>query len=233
MTNYSSSSRGLGSIPPVIRTIIIINVILFIIQSKIYPPITEWGALHYWKSSLFMPHQIITTMFLHGSFFHILFNMYALWLFGSRLEIFWGSKRFVNFYMICGIGASVITILMVPFSAELYARSSAFLQEGYTKAQLIEDYIQNYSAIGASGALMGVMAAFAYLFPNTEMIIIPIPIPIKVKFLIPGYVLLDLFGGLGYVNKGDNVAHFAHLGGALVGIILVIIWNKTNRRNFY
>ncbi len=227
MTNYSS--RGMGYIPPVIKALLIINVVVFILQEKVFPGLTDWGALHYWTSTRFRPHQIITTMFLHGGFSHILFNMFALWMFGSTLENFWGSKRFLNFYMICGIGASIITILSVPFTAELMVKTAG-ITENATEA--IAVYKEEYSAIGASGAIMGVMAAFAYLFPNTEMFMMFIPIPIKAKYLIPGMVLLDLFGGMGY-SGSDGVAHFAHLGGALVGLIMVIIWNKTNRKNFY
>lgn len=228
MTNYSS--RGMGYIPPVVKALLIINVAFFIAQNTILPNLTNWGALHYWSSTKFRPHQIITTMFLHGGFSHILFNMFGLWMFGSTLENFWGSKRFLNFYMICGIGASLITILSVPFSAELFAKTAG--EQAESTAQLIDYYKEEYAAIGASGAIMGIMAAFAYLFPNTELLIMFIPVPIKAKYLIPGMVLLDLFGGMGYAGS-DGIAHFAHLGGALVGLIMVIIWNKTNRKNFY
>lgn len=233
MANYRYGAGGMGSIPPVIKTLLIINVVVYIAQNLI-PGLTSWGALHYWTSDEFKPHQLITMMFLHdpSSFSHILFNMFGLWMFGSILENFWGSKRFLNFYLICGIGASVITLLSVPFTGAQFAKSSEALADGYTVPQIIEGYKQGYSALGASGAIMGVMAAFAYLFPNTEMYIMFIPIPIKAKYVIPGFVLLDLFSGLGIGIK-DNVAHFAHLGGALVGLILVIVWNKTNRKNFY
>jgi membrane associated rhomboid family serine protease len=229
MANYGSGR--MGSIPPVLGTIILINVVVFIAQNAV-PAVTEWGALHYWTSTLFKPHQIVTMMFLHGGFSHILFNMFALFIFGSQLENFWGSKRFFNFYMICGIAASIITLLSVPFSASMFLRN---LQDAdqYSSLQVIEAYEQNYAALGASGAIMGVMAAYAYLFPNTEMYMMFIPVPIKAKYLVPGFIAIDLFGGLGYGLKGDNVAHWAHIGGALAGLIIVIIWNKTNRKNFY
>ncbi|MEO5684031.1 MAG: rhomboid family intramembrane serine protease [Chitinophagaceae bacterium] len=231
MANYSSG--GMGSMPPVVKTLLIINVAVYIGQ-LIIPGLTEWGALHYWTADAFKPHQLVTMMFLHDpiSFTHILFNMFGLWMFGSILENFWGGKRFVNFYMICGIGASIITLLSVPFTAAQYARTAAALGDGYTIPQIVEAYKQGYSALGASGAIMGVMAAFAYLFPNTELYIMFIPIPVKAKYVIPGFILVDLFSGLGIGIK-DNVAHFAHLGGALIGLIIVIIWNKTNRKNFY
>jgi membrane associated rhomboid family serine protease len=230
MANYSSGG-GLGSIPPVIKTILIINVIAFIAQN-IIPGLTEWGALHYWTSTLFKPHQLVTMMFLHGSIGHIFFNMFALFIFGGILENFWGSKRFFNFYMVCGIIASIITLLSVPFSASQFVNNVNAAGD-YSSVQVIEYYKQTYAALGASGAIMGVMAAFAYLFPNTEMYMMFIPIPIKAKYLVPGFIAIDLFGGLGYGMKGDNVAHWAHIGGALAGLIIVFIWNKTNHKNFY
>lgn len=229
MAYYNQS--GLSFIPPSLRIIIVVNVVCFILQ-QMFPPITEWGALHYWTSSLFRPHQIVTTMFLHGGVLHIFFNMYSLWIFGSILENFWGSKKFLNFYMICGIGASIVTILFVPFTAAQYAKTAEEITQGGTLRQIIESYKEAYSAIGASGAVMGVMAGSAYLFPNRELMIMPIPIPIKVKYLVPFYILGDLFSGFGF-GRGDNVAHFAHLGGALVGFVIVFIWNKTNRKTFY
>lgn len=217
------------NIPPVIRILLIINVVAFIAQQAM-PGLTEWGALHYWKSPEFKPHQIITHMFLHGNFTHILFNMIALFFFGSMLENYWGAKRFLNFYLICGIGAAVVQMLMIPFEARQAIGphpevSPEVLQQAY------DQFDDQYSMIGASGAIMGIMAAFAYLFPNTEIYIWG-ALPIKAKYLIPVYVLFDLFGGFSR-QAGDNVGHFAHLGGALVGILIVIFTNRTNRRNFY
>ena len=234
MANYRYGAGGMGALPPVIKTLLIINVVAYIVQKSV-PDFTNWGALHYWTSDSFKPHQLVTMMFLHdpGNFSHILFNMFGLWMFGSILENFWGSKRFLNFYMICGIAASVITLFSVPFTGAQFARTAGALADGYTVTQVIEGYKQAYTALGASGAIMGVMAAFAYLFPNTEMFIMFIPIPVKAKYVIPGFILIDLFSGLGIGIQGDNVAHFAHLGGALMGLILVFIWNKTNRKTFY
>jgi len=217
------------NLPPVIRILLIINVVAFFAQQGM-PALTEWGALHYWKSPLFKPHQVITHMFLHGGFTHILFNMIALYFFGGILENYWGAKRFLNFYLICGIGAAIVQMLMIPFEA-----SRALGPVPGVPQDVIDENIRmftdNYSMIGASGAIMGIMAAFAYLFPNTE-IYIYYAIPIKAKYLIPIYVLFDLFGGFSR-QAGDNVGHFAHLGGALVGILIVIFMNRTNRRNFY
>ena len=134
--------------------------------------------------------------------------------------------------MVCGIGASIVTLLFVPFTAIQYAKTSEEFIQGGTMAHAIENYKEVYSAIGASGAVMGVMAGSAYLFPNRELVVWPIFIPVKVKYLVPFYILGDLFSGFGF-GRGDNVAHFAHLGGALVGFLIVYFWNKTNRKTFY
>src|SRR6185437_7747378 len=219
---------GLPSLPPVVKTLVIVNAIVYFAQLSI-PSLTEWGALHYWKSPLFKPHQIITHMFMHDpqSILHILFNMLVLWMFGAILENYWGAKRFINFYMICGIGAAIAQMVMIPWEVTR-AVHAAYPPELWDEA--IQFQLEHFSMMGASGAIMGVMAAFAYLFPNTELLIFLVPIPVKAKYLIPIYVLIDIFGG---ISGGDNVAHFAHLGGALVGILLVILQNRNNRRNFY
>ena len=202
--------------PPIVKNLIIINVLVWIAQlvfDKQYD-LTDKLALYPINSDQFRPYQIATHMFAHAAygpgggpiFYHILFNMFALWMFGRILENVWGGKRFLLFYLICGVGAAAIHLL-------------------------VEYLTGNGSeAVGASGAIMGIFAAFAYLFPNTELFILFIPFPIKAKWAVIGMAAIDLFGGL---TGSDNVAHFAHLGGALTGIILVLIWNKTGRQRFY
>jgi membrane associated rhomboid family serine protease len=168
-------------------------------------------------------------MFSHSPtlFVHIIFNMFMLFMFGRILENVWGPKRFLFFYLACGVGAAVCHLFIQ------YLRCEQLLHAIQTHSPRAEElYGALAPALGASGAVMGIMAAFAFLFPNTPLILIPIPIPIKAKWMVLGYVLLDLFGGIGAL-PGDNVAHFAHLGGAITGFILVLIWNKTNRRTFY
>ena len=210
-------SSGISDLPPVVKNLLIVNVliwiaqIMFLYQNNLF--LEQYGALHSVQSGFFKIWQLITYMFMHASvdqnggviFFHIFFNMFTLWMFGKILENFWGSKRFLQFYIICGIVAGLTHLIT-----------------------------SDGSAVGASGAIMGLMAAFAYLFPNTELYMMFIPIPIKAKFVLPALMAIDLFGGV-YKTAGDNVAHWAHLGGALAGLIIVIIWNKTkgNRRNFY
>jgi membrane associated rhomboid family serine protease len=200
--------------PPIVKNLIIINILVWVAQLMFD---REYGLtlkLGLWPidTSYFKPYQVATHMFAHstGFIFHILMNMLVLWMFGRVLENVWGAKRFLFFYLACGVGAAAAHLLM-----------QHFMSKGIP-----------VPAVGASGAIMGVFVAFAYLFPNTEMMIIPIPIPIKAKWLAIGYIALDLFGGFGQI-AGDNIAHFAHLGGAITGFIIVFIWNKTNRRTLY
>lgn len=169
-------------------------------------------------------------MFAHAPLpmiFHILFNMFTLWMFGRVLENVWGSKRFLFFYLASGVGAAGLHLLVQ------YIRCQDLLHA--IQANDMEGILKNKGALagalGASGAVMGVMAAFAYTFPNTELYLMFLPIPIKAKWAVLGFVLIDLFGG--FAVSGDNIAHFAHLGGALTGFIIVFIWNKTNRRTLY
>ena len=220
---------------PIVFNLLIINILAYLAQILVKPfSVTEWGALHYYKSSLFYPHQLITNMFLHDprGLTHLIFNMFTLWMFGTILERFLGSKRFLIFYLICGLGAGIVIQLSIPFSADQFSKSAEAFANGMSAFDNIEAYKQQYSAIGASGAIMGVMAAYAYLFPNTEMYIMFIPIPIKAKIVIPLFILIDVFMGVRQI-AGDNVGHFAHLGGALVGFLLILFWNKTNRKTFY
>jgi membrane associated rhomboid family serine protease len=198
------------SFPPIIKNLLIINVLVFVAQNLLPAEYLVTGRLALWpvKSDFFYPYQIATHMFTHASFTHLLFNMFSLWIFGQVLENVWGPKRFLFFYLVCGVGAAALHLLI--------------------------QYLTGSGAptVGASGAIMGLMAAFAYLFPNRELYIMFIPVPVKAKWAVLGYAAIDLFGGVAKVS-GDNTAHFAHLGGAITGFILVLIWNKTGRKRFY
>lgn len=193
---------------PVVLNLIIINALVYVAQLVLDKSIglTNYLALYSYNSELFRPYQLVTHMFAHSPsmIFHILFNMYALWMFGSVLERVWGPKRFLIFYLICGLAAGVAQMMLVKDGA----------------------------AVGASGAIMGLLAAFAYLFPNTKFFILPFPFPIKAKYMVAILAAIDLFGGF-HPGGADNVAHFAHLGGLVMGFILVLIWNKTNTKTFY
>ncbi len=197
--------------PPVVKNLIILNVLVWVAQLVFREQfLTGYIALWPVDSPFFEPYQIFTHMFAHAvpDPMHILFNMFMLWMFGKTLENVWGPKRFLTFYLICGIGAAAAHLLI------------QHLTGGYA-------YV-----VGASGAIFGVFAAFAMLFPNTEMYIMFLPIPIKAKWVAIGSMAIDLFGGISR-TPGDNIAHFAHLGGALTGVIIVLIWNKTNKKTLY
>lgn len=235
MASYNSNyGNSIQRSTPIVLNLIIINALVFLLQNVITQfDIEKWGALHYYKSSLFKPHQFITSMFMHENIGHILFNMFALWMFGSILEKFWGPKKFLIFYLICGIGAGIFEQITTPYEALQIAKATPQYLSGQFSLEAIVDFLkETSSSLGASGAIMGLLAAFAYLFPNTELYVFFIPIPLKAKYVIPFFILIDLFGGL-YRVKGDNIAHFAHLGGALIGFLLVFFWNKTNKRTFY
>ncbi|MCC7401378.1 MAG: rhomboid family intramembrane serine protease [Chitinophagaceae bacterium] len=234
--------------PPIIKNIIIINVLVFLAQSILdkqyditgklilYPILSDElkNALHQVSPTetfpSFQPYQIFTHMFAHAPFpniFHILFNMFTLWMFGRILENVWGGKRFLIFYLASGVGAAALHLFIQ------YLRCEDLLHaiQANDMAGIMKYKGALAGALGASGAVMGVMAAFAYTFPNTELYIMFIPIPIKAKWAVLGFVIIDLFGGIS--SSGDNIAHFAHLGGALTGFIIVFIWNKTNRKSLY
>lgn len=223
-------------IPPVIKNLIIINVLVFLAQATLgaetESKILSLFALHDIHSVYFRPHQLVTYLFLHGGVSHIFFNMFALWMFGAILENLWGPKRFLIFYILCGLGSAVCHL------AVLYYESSHWLQElnavspelQQLRAEEVYAAI-NTPTLGASGAVFGCLAAFGYLFPNS-LIYLYFFVPIKAKWFVLGYAAVELFSGV-RSSAGDNVAHWAHLGGALVGVLLVIYWNRNNRRNFY
>jgi membrane associated rhomboid family serine protease len=200
---------GLGnSLPPVVKNLLIANVVVFLAQfvseqQGYQLAFNTFFALQPIQSGDFKIWQLVTHMFMHGGIWHIVFNMFGLWMFGSILENHWGSKRFFQFYMICGIIAGIAHLVF-----------------------------SNGAAIGASGAIMGIFAAFAYLFPNTPLYLYFIPIPIKAKWAMPGLILVDVFSAIS-PRTNDNVAHWAHIGGALAGLALVIFWNRTKRKTFY
>jgi membrane associated rhomboid family serine protease len=224
--------RGFQSIPPVIKNLVIANALFFVAELTFGDPFINALALHYYQSPEFGVWQFLTHMFLHGGIWHIAMNMLVLWMFGSTLEDIWGSKRFLIFYLLCGLGAAIV--LLGAYTIELNVLMNRFNEQSIGEAEYygrVARILQS-TAVGASGAINGVMVAFAYLFPNSPIMLFPLPVPIKVKYLVIGYFLLDLFGGIN-PTSGDNIAHFAHVGGAIVGLILVITMNKSNRRTFY
>lgn len=237
-------------VPPIVKNLLIINVLVFVAQllysnSDSNFNLTQWLQLYpvmpeelrmilqrdghplYSSGQQFYPYQIATHMFAHspGTFFHILFNMLGLWMFGSELENRWGPKRFLLFYLVCGVGAAALHLLIHYFRClDLLAAVQA---DDPNLGRLVG---AASPALGASGALMGILAAYAYHFPDRQLYIMAL-LPVKAKWAVLGMAAYDVFGGVS--NTGDNIAHFAHLGGALTGFILVLIWNKTGRKRFY
>ena len=229
-----------------VKQLLILN-ILFFIGAQFVPQATDLLALHYFESDKFKLWQPISHMFMHGSLMHIFFNMFALVSFGSALEHFWGPKKFLFFYFTCGIGAALIhsginyyhfhdglnTLVLNGFKETEILN---LINEGKFmtswQAVLAPDTFENMigaltPTVGASGAIYGLLVAFAFMFPNAELALLFIPVPIKAKYFVPGIVLLDLFSGVtGYSIFGGGIAHFAHVGGALFGFIMMWYWKK-------
>ena len=225
---------------PVVLNLIIINVLVFFAQSIFgpsHPEIDNLFALHDIHSVYFKPYQVITYLFMHGGPDHLIFNMLALWMFGSLLENTWGTGRFLFFYLASGLGAAIAHLIVLYYEMapawdyihQLPAQDQMDIIYR-TDIRVMEKAI-NAGTIGASGAVFGCLAAFGYLFPNS-LIYIYFLIPIKAKWFVIIYGALELWMGVKN-SAGDNVAHFAHLGGAVVGLIIVILWNKTRRRSLY
>lgn len=190
--------------PPVVKNLIIINVLVYmataLLPVSVGRQIMGYGALYWFENPLYHSYQFITYMFLHGSIEHIFFNMFALWMFGRSLEYELGSKRFLTYYLVCGIGAALIQMATVWFTGEYYVQ-----------------------LIGASGAVMGLLLAFGVLHPNAVIMLLIPPIPMKAKWFVIIYGVIELL--LGW-RGGGNVAHFAHVGGMLWGLLLLYWWRR-------
>ena len=234
------------NISPVVKNLLILNVLFFVAQFAV-PDIMNKLELYPIVSEEFKPWQLATHFFMHSTqgLMHIFFNMFALVIFGSQLEQRWGPKRFLIYYLATAIGAALLHLLVGYLrlknleSGLSPAELNQILTEGFEYLRNNKNYVDpimgqlnlslfllyNTPVIGASGAVFGLLAAFGYLFPNTELYLMFIPVPIKAKYFVIGYAAIELYSGIAN-NPGDNVAHFAHLGGALVGIIMVLIWQR-------
>ena len=218
------SPTGFKVLPTVVKHLLIINVLMYlatITLTRFNIDLTEYLGLHFFKASHFQPYQLITYMFMHANFGHLFFNMFALWMFGNTLENIWGSKRFLLFYMVCGIGAGLCQELVqyIQYSTSL-ANYATVNMGGHIVT--MDAYLNMMNTVGASGAIYGLLLAFGMMFPNS-MIYFYFLIPIKAKWFVIGYAVIELITGLTGV---DNVAHFAHLGGMLFGLILILYWKK-------
>lgn len=226
-------------IPPVVKNLLIINVLFFaatwFFQQKGIR-LDNMLAVYYFDSPNFRFWQPLSYMFMHGGFAHIFFNMFALYSFGSLLESRWGAKKFIIFYLITGLGALALQWAVQAFEVhQLIGQITLF--EGWQQQITSQAQANTLGSIyyggmlGASGAIFGLLVAFGMLYPNAELYIMFIPVPVKAKYIIPVYILIELSLGVAQF-EGDSIAHYAHLGGALIGFILVKIW-KDKQTTFY
>ena len=241
-------------ITPTVKQLLIINILFFVGTLAIGDPAYQYLALYFPESPNFQYWQPITHMFMHGGYMHIFFNMFALYSFGSALEHFWGAKKFLFFYISCGLGAALmntainyyyfqdglntliangfhkVEILQVLSQGKIDTRWQELLSVSDFK-NFTEAYIG--SVVGASGAIYGIIVAFAFMFPNAELALMFIPVPIKAKYFVPGLVLVDLYLGISgqSIFGGGGIAHFAHVGGALFGFLIMWYWKKTQFNN--
>lgn len=232
-------------IPPVVKNLLIINMIFFAATFMFKDSqggylLVEKLSVFYFDSPFFKIWQPITYMFMHSpeNFMHIFFNMFAVYMFGGVLESRWGAKRFLNFYLITGLGALGLQWAVQAFEVYQIVGTAIPGQTLYHLQNLTASQVETLSGIyngpmlGASGAVFGLLVAFGMLYPNTELYIMFIPVPIKAKYIIPVYILFELTMGVAQV-QGDSVAHYAHLGGALIGFILVKLWKDKDNNRFY
>ena len=207
-------------LPPIVKNLLIINTLLFFATITLTNQgldLRNYLGLHHWQSNDFQTWQIITHMFMHGNFTHLFFNMFAIWMFGTQLENLWGSKRFLNYYILTGLGAACLHFVIFHF---------------YELPQIPQIYqnmvIAKHVVLGASGCLFGLLIAFGMLFPNTMLFFLFIPFPIKAKYFVIIYGLAELYYGVAN-NPNDNIAHFAHLGGMLFGFQIIKYWKWNNK----
>jgi len=232
----NTNTNPLATLPTVTKTLLFINIGMFAIAAMV-PKLNQLLALHYFESPLFMPHQLVSHLFMHGGLAHLAFNMYALVMFGSIIENKLGRKRFLILYFFAAIGAfllhmGIISYELSSISADVLAMVKTEGADAVANGQNYTDpYLGGINAkfngamVGASGAIMGLFAAFAYIYPNLQLQIIFIPYPIKAKYFMPIYMGIELFLGVSKF-EWDNIAHFAHIGGAIFGLLLVFIWYK-------
>lgn len=237
----------MDKIPVVTKNLVAMNILMFVASfvasEKFGVDLKDYLGLHFFMSENFMPHQLFTYMFMHGSLSHIFFNMYALFMFGRTLEYVWGAKRFLFYYLLAGVGAALVqeavgAMRFFSMAATLAPGDvSAVVNEGYAALQQGMNFINpslaelnivlNSTTVGASGAVYAILLGFGMLFPNDRLFIFPLPVPIKAKYFVIGYALIELY--MGTAGSPDGVAHFAHLGGMLFGFILIVVWRKKKK----
>jgi membrane associated rhomboid family serine protease len=214
----------LGSMPPVVKNLLLVNILMYVITMITGNFMYENFALFYFKSPFFKPYQLVTHMFMHGGFTHILFNMYTLYIFGCVLERVWGSQKFLFYYFVTGIGAALLHM------GVMYLQLRGYIADFNAGDMFAQSSIQSIlvtPTVGASGAIYGLLLAYGMLFPDNIMQLIFPPVALKAKWFVIIFGALELL--LGLSGRGGDVAHFAHLGGMIFGFFLILYWKKNNR----
>ncbi|MFA7116343.1 MAG: rhomboid family intramembrane serine protease [Bacteroidales bacterium] len=225
MSYFGNQGGGLRlNMPPVVKNLIIINIIVYLATALSGDLLFKYLSLFYVGSPFFQPYQILTHMFMHGGFWHIFFNMYTLYIFGCVLENTWGSKKFLIYYLVCGIGAAILHELVMYIQVENIQEG---LVAGQYAAKMAYQKIMLTPTVGASGAIYGLLLAYGMLFPENRLMLIFPPIALKAKWFVLIFGVIELLTGV--FSTGDGIAHFAHLGGMIFGFILLMIWKKQNR----
>lgn len=224
------------NIPAITKNLLIINVLMFaayFVFGRLGIDFNDIFGLHFFLSSNFHMYQLFTYMFMHAGVSHIFFNMFALWMFGRIVENVWGPKRFLTYYMVCGIGAGLIQMI-AQFGSFYMIASEQIPGFGFGDIMTVvhnsEIVLNSWTTVGASGAIYGILLAFGMLFPEERIFIFPLPMPIKAKWFVMLYAGLELMLGLGM--PGDSVAHFAHLGGMLFGYLLIKHWQNNSNGGY-
>jgi len=222
----------MNKLPPITKNLLIINVLCWMgtmAMAKYGIDLEKLFGLHFFLAPGFRIWQLVTYMFLHEGFQHIFLNMFAVWMFGRIMEIQWGSNRFLIFYLLCGIGAGLTQELFQYVQYEITLAQSG-LEITPEVIHALRSYMNAFLTVGASGAVYGILLGYGMTFPDNQLFIIPIPVPIKAKWLVIGYVAIELLLGL-RASAADNVAHFAHLGGMLAGFLILLYWKHKDRKD--
>lgn len=206
----------MNRLTPVVKNLLILNGLMFLATMVLQGQGIDLNGmlgLYYPGSDAFKPVQLIAHMFLHGGFMHLFFNMFALWMFGGILEQRFGPQRFLTYYLVTGFGAAMLHLAVI------------HVQVMGLAGEVDAETLRTNAAVGASGAVFGLLLAFGMLFPDVPLMLIFFPVPIKAKYFVIGYAVIELVAGLGRI-PGDNIAHFAHLGGMLFGYLLIRFWRR-------
>lgn len=219
-------------LPPVVKNLLIINALFFLADVVLGfkgIDLSNWLGLHYFQASGFAFWQPVTYMFMHGNFGHLFFNMFALWMFGAAVENYWGVKKFLIYYFVAGVGAALVYELWqyIDFNYIMHVQDYSGVQISLKETITVDQFMNRFTMVGASGAVYGLLLAFGMLFPNS-LIYIYFLIPVKAKWFVLIYggieVLYCIFA------SSDGIAHIAHLGGMLFGLLLILLWRKRDRR---